>query len=254
MITVISPAKKLDYESSVCTEEFTIPEGLDRSALLINKLRRTSNKKLGEMMGLSMKLAELNANRYASWNEDFSKGQLRQSVLAFNGDVYQGMKNSTLNEIELKFAQNHIRILSGLHGLLKPLDIIKPYRLEMGTKLSVRGNKDLYAFWGDSITNRMNEAIESSGNDALVNLASSEYFKALNIKNLNANIITPVFKDMKNGQLKVISLWAKQARGMMSGYIVRNRINELEGLKEFNDGGYRFTEELSDEKTWVFTR
>lgn len=254
MITVISPAKKLDYESSVCTEEFTIPEGLDRSALLINKLRRTSNKKLGEMMDLSKNLVELNADRYATWTEDFTEGQLRQAVLAFNGDVYQGMKNSDLNPSELQFAQKHLRILSGLHGLLKPLDLIKPYRLEMGTKLSVRGKKDLYAFWGEAITDRMNEALDESGNDTLVNLASGEYFKALNTKKLKGKIITPVFKDMKNGQLKVIFLWAKQARGMMTGYILRNGINDPEDLKGFNDGGYRYTEDLSDSNTWVFTR
>ena len=248
MITVISPAKKLDYQSEVCTEEFTIPEGLDRSALLINKLQRTSNKKLGELMDLSKNLVELNAGRYATWTEDFSEGERRQ------GDVYQGMKNDELSEGDLKFAQDHLRILSGLHGLLRPLDLIKPYRLEMGTKLAVRGKKDLYSFWGDEITLRLNNALEASGNNTLVNLASGEYFKAVNTKKLNGKIITPVFKDMKNGQLKVIFLWAKQARGMMSGYILRNRINEAEDLKGFNDGGYRFTSELSDESTWVFTR
>ncbi|MCB0754007.1 MAG: peroxide stress protein YaaA [Flavobacteriales bacterium] len=254
MITVISPAKKLDYESQVCTEEFTIPEGLDRSALLINKLQKTSNKKIGELMDLSQNLVELNAERYANWTEDFTEGETRQALLAFSGDVYQGMKNNELTASEVQFAQDHLRILSGLHGLLRPLDLIKPYRLEMGTKLSVRGKKDLYAFWGDEITNRLNTALEASGNNTLVNLASGEYFKAVNTKKLKGKIVTPVFKDMKNGQLKVIFLWAKQARGMMSGYILRNRINNAEDLKAFSDGGYRFTEELSDETTWVFTR
>lgn len=254
MITLLSPAKKLDYESEICTEEFTIPENLDRSELLINKLRRTSSKKIGEMMDLSKNLVNLNVGRYAEWTDDFSTGQTRQAVLAFKGDVYQGMKNDELAPDDLTFAQNHLRILSGLHGLLRPLDLIKPYRLEMGTKLSVRGKKDLYAFWGDTITSRLNTALEESGNDTLCNLASGEYFKAVNTKKLKGKIITPVFKDMKNGQLKVIFLWAKQARGMMSGYIVRNRINDSEQLKEFSDGGYRFTEDLSDESTWVFTR
>lgn len=254
MITVISPAKKLDYESDVCTEEFTIPEGLDRSALLINKLRKTSKKGISELMGLSENLTNLNVERYASWSDDFSEGETRQALLAFSGDVYQGMKNNELTDSDVKFAQNHLRILSGLHGLLRPLDLIKPYRLEMGTKLSVRGKKDLYAFWGDEVTNRLNAALEASSNNTLVNLASGEYFKAINQNKLNANIITPVFKDMKNGQLKVIFLWAKQARGMMAGYILRNRINNAEDLKAFSDGGYRFTEDLSDESTWVFTR
>lgn len=254
MITLISPAKKLDYESDVCTEEFTIPEGLDRSEQLINKLQRTSNKKIGELMDLSKNLVELNAERYAQWTSDFTQGQTRQAILAFKGDVYQGMKNETLTEKELQFAQNHLRILSGLHGLLRPLDLIKPYRLEMGTKLAVRGKKDLYGFWGNEITDRLNAALEASGNNTLCNLASGEYFKAVNTKKLKGKIITPVFKDMKNGQLKVIFLYAKQARGMMAGYILRNGINNPEDMKAFSDGGYRFTQDLSDESTWVFTR
>ncbi|MCF8464734.1 MAG: peroxide stress protein YaaA [Flavobacteriales bacterium] len=254
MITLISPAKKLDYKSNVCTKEFTIPECLDRSAILIKKLQRTSRKQIGELMGLSQDLVNLNVDRYASWNEDFTEGQIRQAILAFKGDVYQGMKNDELSPKELQFAQNHLRILSGLHGLLRPLDLIKPYRLEMGTKLAVKGKKDLYGFWGDEITNRVNLALESSGNDTLCNLASEEYFKAVNTKKLKANIITPVFKELKNGQLKIISLYAKQARGMMAGFIIRNGINEVDDIKGFSDGGYRYTTNLSDEKSWVFTR
>jgi len=254
MITLISPAKKLDYESAICTKEFTIPEDLDRSALLIKKLQKTSKKQISEMMNLSDNLTNLNAERYATWTENFDEGDTRQALLAFKGDVYQGMKNDELTEKELQFAQNHLRILSGLHALLRPLDLIKPYRLEMGTKLAVNGKKNLYQFWGDEITNRLNSALEQSGNDTLCNLASGEYFKAVNTKKLTANIITPVFKDMKNGQLKVIFLYAKQARGMMAGYILRNGINNAEDLKGFTDGGYRFTENLSDENTWVFTR
>lgn len=254
MITVISPAKKLDYESEVCTEEFTIPEGLDRSAQLINKLQKTSKKGISELMSLSDNLTDLNVERYAKWTEDFSEGERRQALLAFKGDVYQGMKNDDLNPDDLQFAQNHLRILSGLHGLLRPLDLIKPYRLEMGTKLSVKGKKNLYDFWGDEITDRLNVALDASGNDTLCNLASGEYFKAVNEKKLNGKIITPVFKDMKNGKLKVIFLYAKQARGMMAGYILRNRVNDIDDLKGFSDGGYRYTEDLSDDTTWVFTR
>lgn len=254
MITLISPAKKLDYESDVCTEEFTIPEGLDRSAQLINKLQKTSKKGISELMSLSDNLTDLNVERYATWTKDFSEGQRRQALLAFKGDVYQGMKNDELTKADLKFAQDHLRILSGLHGLLRPLDLIKPYRLEMGTKLSVQGKKNLYEFWSDEVTERLNQALSASGNDTICNLASNEYFKAVDTKKLNGNIITPVFKDMKNGKLKVIFLYAKQARGMMAGYILRNRINNAEDLKGFDDGGYRFTEDLSDETTWVFTR
>lgn len=254
MIAVISPAKKLDYQSETRTNEFTIPEGLDRSKVLINTLQKTSNKDLGNLMGLSTNLVELNAARHAEWTSNFEEGETRQAILAFNGDVYRGMKNAELTEGELKFAQNHVRILNGLYGLLRPLDLMKPYRLEMGTKLAVNGKKNLYEFWGDEITDRLNAALEQSGNNTLCNLASAEYFKAVNTKKLNANIITPVFKDMKNGKLKIIAIHAKQARGMMSGYILRNGINDAEDLKGFTDGGYRFTENLSDEKTWVFTR
>lgn len=254
MITLISPAKKLDYESPVCTDKYSFPENLDQSEILINKLQKMSKKSLGDLMDLSNNLVELNAERYAKWTANFSEGETRQALLAFKGDVYQGMKNDELTTEELDFAQNHLRILSGLHGLLRPLDLMKPYRLEMGTKLATKGKKNLYEFWGDSITEKLNIALKSSENDVLCNLASGEYFKAVNTKKLNANIITPVFKDMKNGQLKVIFLYAKQARGMMAGYILRNRINNAEDLKAFTDGGYRFTEDLSDEKTFVFTR
>jgi len=197
---------------------------------------------------------QLNAERYAHWTPDFNSGTTRQAILAFKGDVYQGMKNETLTPADLQFAQQHLRILSGLHGLLRPLDLIKPYRLEMGTKLSVKGKKDLYGFWTESVTVRLNEELARSGNDVLVNLASGEYFKVVNTKKLKARIITPVFKDMKNGQLKVIFLYAKQARGMMAGFILRNRINDPEELKAFSDGGYRFSEAESIGDTWVFTR
>lgn len=254
MITVISPAKKLDYSSKVQTTQFTIPENLERSARLINKLQKTTHKKLGELMDLSENLVELNAERYALWTGDLTQGQTRQAILAFKGDVYQGMKNDTLTEEELLFAQDHLRILSGLHGLLRPLDLIKPYRLEMGTRLQVGRTKDLYGFWGDSIALRLNKDIEASGDDTLINLASEEYFRAANTKKLKGRIITPVFKDLKNGQLKIISLWAKQARGMMAGYMLRNRIDNPEDLKGFTDGGYHYTHALSDQSTWVFTR
>lgn len=254
MITVISPAKKLDYQSEVRTQEFTIPEGLERSEVLINKLQKTSKKQLGELMKLSANLVDLNAERYATWTSNFEKGETRQALLAFKGDVYQGMKNEELTADELQFAQKHLRILSGLHGLLRPLDLLKPYRLEMGTKLAVGTTKNLYQFWGDEITHRLNDALAQAGDDTLCNLASNEYFSAVNTEKLKANIITPVFKDLKNGQLKIISIYAKQARGMMAGYILRGGINNAEDLKGFADGGYRFTENLSDTNTWVFTR
>ncbi|MFC2175813.1 peroxide stress protein YaaA [Bacteroidota bacterium] len=254
MLVVISPAKKLDFDSPVQTEKFTVPENLNLSQQLINSLRRLSKKQLSELMNLSANLTDLNTERYASWSSDFTTSDTKQALLAFRGDVFQGMKNDELSKEHLEFAQEHLRILSGLHGILRPLDLIKPYRLEMGTKLPVNGKKNLYQFWGDNNVNHLNNQLDKIGADALVNLASAEYFKSINLEKLKARVITPVFKDMKNGTLKVIFLYAKQARGMMAGYIIRNGIVDPEGIKTFDEGGYRFTENLSDDNTWVFTR
>ncbi len=254
MLTVISPAKRLDFETEACTEKHTIPDGLERSQLLINKLKRKSEAEIRELMGVSANLSKLNVDRFASWSSDFSSGITKQALLAFKGEVFRGMSNDTLTPSELDFAQDYLRILSGLHGMLRPLDLVKPHRLEMGTKLSVNRKKDLYAFWGDSNVDRINEQLSAIGSDVLLNLASNEYFKSINTKKLKARIITPVFKDLKNDQLKVITIYAKQARGMMTGYAIRNRITQPEELKFFEGGGYRYTENLSDEQTWVFTR
>ncbi len=254
MLSVISPAKRLDFETEACTEKHTIPDALERSQLLINKLKRKSEAEIRELMGVSANLAKLNVDRYASWTSDFSSGITKQALLAFKGEVFRGMSNDTFTPSELDFAQDHLRILSGLHGMLRPLDLVKPHRLEMGTKLSVNRKKDLYAFWGDSNVDRINEQLFAIGSDVLLNLASNEYFKSINTKKLKARIITPVFKDLKNDQLKVITIYAKQARGMMTGYAIRNRITQPEELKFFEGGGYRYTENLSDEQTWVFTR
>ena len=254
MLTVISPAKRLDFETKVCTEKHTIPDNLNRSELLINKLKHTSKTDIRKLMALSANLAELNVDRYASWTSDFSSGMTKQALLAFKGEVFRGMSIDTLTLSDLDFANEHLRILSGLHGMLRPLDLLKPHRLEMGTKLSVRGKKNLYAFWGDSNVDRINEQLSAIGSDVLVNLASNEYFRSINTKKLKARIITPVFKDLKNDRLKVITIYAKQARGMMTGYAIRNRITQPEELKLFDGGGYLYTENLSDENTWVFTR
>lgn len=254
MLILLSPAKKLDYSASTINTELTLPDDLERSAKLIGALHKLSVKKIMGLMDLSEDLAQLNYGRYAEWDSNFTKGELKQAVLAFKGDVYQGMDADSMTADDLAFAQQHLRILSGLHGLLRPLDLIRPYRLEMGTKLAVGRSKDLYAFWGDSITERVNAQLSATKSDVLVNLASAEYFKAVKAKKLTAQIITPSFKDYKNGQLKSLFLYVKQARGMMSGFAIRNRITDTEQLKEFNGGGYRYTEELSDSNSWVFTR
>jgi uncharacterized protein len=206
------------------------------------------------LMDLSEDLASLNAERYADWEMDFSHGELKQALLAFKGDVYQGLDTDSMNADDLDFAQDHLRILSGLHGLLRPLDLIRPYRLEMGTKLTVGKAKNLYSFWGDTVTERVGEDLAASGSDVLVNLASAEYFKVLNTKKLGVRVVTPSFKDYKNGQLKSLFLYVKQARGMMAGFAIRERLTEPESLKDFNGGGYRYTDELSDADNWVFTR
>lgn len=254
MLLIISPAKKLDYSPQTVTERHTLPDELEQSTKLIAALRKLSIKKIRELMDLSEDLAELNHGRYAAWDADFTSGELKQALLAFKGDVYQGMDADSLSADELEFAQEHLRILSGLHGVLRPLDLIRPYRLEMGTKLPVGKAKDLYAFWGDNVTDRINAQLEAIRSEVLVNLASAEYFKAVRPKKLNARVITPAFKDYKNGQLKSLFLYVKQARGMMAGFAIRNRLTDAEELKAFKGGGYRYTEELSDADNWVFTR
>lgn len=254
VLILISPAKKLDFTPQHVTAVHTVPDELQRSAKLIQALRKLSVKKIRALMDLSEDLATLNASRYAAWDPDFSHGELKQALLAFKGDVYQGLEADSLSEDDLLFAQDHVRILSGLHGILRPLDLIRPYRLEMGTPLGAGGAKDLYAYWGPSVTERVKGLLAGSGSDQLVNLASSEYFKVVQVKKLGVRVITPSFKDYRNGQLKSLFLYVKQARGMMTGFAVRNRITEPEALKDFSGGGYRYTEELSDADNWVFTR
>ncbi|QEQ96060.1 peroxide stress protein YaaA [Neptunomonas concharum] len=254
MLTVISPAKTLDYESPVTTKLHSMPRFLEHSAQLINTLEALSVQEVAELMKLSDKLASLNVARYASWQEQFNPNDARQAVLAFKGDVYTGLAAETLSEEQLEYAQQHLRILSGLYGILKPLDLMQPYRLEMGTKLNNAKGKDLYQFWGTRLTESLNEELASDNSPVLVNLASNEYFKAIKPKLLNARVITPVFKDWKNGQYKIISFYAKKARGLMSRYIIEEKINAPEALKAFNYEGYQFSETLSEGDTLVFTR
>jgi len=252
MLTLLSPAKTLDYESPVQTDVMTTPGFLDQSAALIDTLREYSVDDISALMKLSTKLAELNVQRYSDWSVPFPDGQARQALLAFKGDVYTGLAAETLNQDELEFAQQHVRMLSGLYGILKPLDAMLPYRLEMGTKLANPAGKDLYAFWGDTITDALNAELEDEA--VVVNLASNEYFKAVKPKRLNARLITPVFKDEKNGTYKIISFYAKKARGMMARYIIDQRIDAPEDLQAFDVAGYRFSLEDSQGDTWVFKR
>jgi cytoplasmic iron level regulating protein YaaA (DUF328/UPF0246 family) len=254
MLLVVSPAKKLDFESPLATTKTTQASLLAQSEILIERCLELSSDEIASLMKLSDKLAGLNAARFGEWSLPFTPENARQAVLAFNGDVYSGLDANSFSDGDFNFAQQHFRILSGLYGLLKPLDLMQAYRLEMGTKLeNVRG-ANLYQFWGDIITNELNQALVEQGDDVLINLASNEYFKAVNKKSLNATIITPQFKDWKNGQYKMISFYAKKARGLMARYIIQNQISNVEQVKNFNLAGYQFSTDFSQGNELVFTR
>ena len=245
MITVISPAKNLDYESQASTDKFTQPELLEHSEELMTVCRELTPAQISSLMKISDKLSGLNAARFSEWSQPFTINNAKQAALAFNGDVYGGLEASTLTASDLDYAQSHLRILSGLYGLLKPLDLMQAYRLEMGTKLENSRGKNLYEFWGSIIADKLNEVTKAQDAQYLVNLASNEYFKAVDKKALNAQIITPHFKDCKNGQYKVISFYAKKARGMMARYIIENQVTQLSQLKEFTVAGYYFSAEAT---------
>ncbi|WP_461537204.1 peroxide stress protein YaaA [Spongorhabdus nitratireducens] len=254
MLAVISPAKTLDYETAPVIAKSTQPRLLDESELLIEEARKLAPADISSLMKISDKLGQLNAARFETWSRPFNKDNAKQAVLAFKGDVYTGLDAETLGADEFAFAQQHLRILSGLYGLLRPLDLMQAYRLEMGTKMGNTRGKDLYAFWGSIITGLVNKDLKASGSDMLINLASNEYFKAVKAKDIKGEIITPVFKDWKNGQYKIISFYAKKARGMMCRYMIDNQITDPEGLKEFDTDGYQYNEAMSSDKEWVFVR
>lgn len=254
MLLLISPAKTLDFDSPAPTHLYSQAEFLKESKRLIDELRALSPQAISSLMGISDKLGILNYDRFASWKTPFKPDNAKQAIFAFQGDVYTGMQADTFSDTDLEFAQRHLRMLSGLYGLLRPLDLIQPYRLEMGTAFINRRGKNLYEFWGGRITDAINQQLACLGSEQVVNLASQEYFGAVKPKQLKAGIITPVFKDKKNGTYKIISFFAKKARGMMSAYAIQNRITEPEALKEFSVGGYAFNPSLSSGREWVFTR
>lgn len=250
MHLLISPAKTLDMEPITNLSEVSTSPFTNESSILIEDLKKLNSTDIQKLMNVSSKIAELNAGRFADWNLPFNEKNAKASVFAFKGDVYTGLDVESFSKEDLEFTQKHLSILSGLYGLLRPLDLMQAYRLEMGTKFINKGGKNLYEFWGNKITKEINEREK----DYVVNLASNEYFKAVNKKDLKAEIITPVFKDEKNGKLKIISFYAKKARGMMSRFIIQNRIKKIEELKNFNLGGYSYNDNLSKTKEWVFTR
>ena len=254
MLMVISPAKTLDYDTPPVIEQSTQPRFVEHSVELIDVLREKSPQDIAKLMSLSDKLASLNVARYGSWERESTPNNAKQALLAFKGDVYTGLNAEDFSADDFAFAQQHLRMLSGLYGLLRPLDLMQPYRLEMGTKLANARGKDLYAFWGERISQWLNEDLAAQGDEVLLNLASQEYFGAVKPKALNARIIDTVFKDQKNGQYKIISFYAKKARGLMARYVIKERLQDPEGLKDFNLDGYRFDAVSSSENQLVFLR
>ena len=254
MLLVISPAKTLDFETPSHTQLSSQGNYLAQAQDLINVLAPMPPQDIAQLMKLSDKLAALNTARYVSWHTPFTVDNAKQAILAFKGDVYTGLEAHTLTDAQLEFSQSHMRILSGLYGLLRPLDLMQAYRLEMGTKLDNPKGKDLYAYWGNTLTQVLNQLLEQDTSPILINLASNEYFKAIVTKELTGRLVTPVFKDRKNGNYKIISFFAKKARGMMARFIIENQLTNVEDLKAFDKAGYYYSELQSTENQWVFLR
>ena len=254
MLIVISPAKILDYETAPITKVHTQPEFLKESRQLVSQLKELTPAEVSSLMKISDKLGVLNFLRFNEWKTPFTLNNAKQALLAFKGDVYTGINADSFNSRDLKFAQKHLRILSGLYGVLKPLDLIQAYRLEMGSKFKNRKGKDLYEFWESKLTDQINQDLKASKSKYLINLASNEYFKSLQADAINAEIIVPVFKDYKNGKYKIISFYAKKARGLMSAYIIKNRLKNPEDIKAFDVDGYKFCKSASNSTNWVFQR
>ncbi|MBV1871266.1 MAG: peroxide stress protein YaaA [Gammaproteobacteria bacterium] len=254
MLIVISPAKTLDFDTPPTTQKFTQAPFLEESEELIKSLKKRDAHELQTLMSISEKLAVLNLQRYKTWKTPFTPDNAKQALFAFQGDVYTGLNASNLDPKAINYLQSHLFILSGLYGLLRPLDLMQAYRLEMGTRLETQKGKNLYQFWGTKITDALNAQLRKQQAPILINLASNEYFKSIKTKQLNTEIITPVFKDYKNGQYKVISFLAKKARGAMVNYLAVEGVKEAQGIKEFNAGGYAYQADLSSGSEWVFTR
>lgn len=254
MLMVISPAKTLDYQSPLATRRYMQPELLPQSAALIDLCRQLTPARIGTLMGISDKLADLNAARFQAWQTPFTPDNARQAILAFKGDVYTGLAAQTFSEAQFDFSQRHLRMLSGLYGVLRPLDLMHPYRLEMGIRLANPAGADLYRYWGATLTDKLNQALVEQGDAILINLASDECFRAVQPDRINGRVIKPVFLDEKNGKYKVISFNAKKARGVMSRFIITEALTQPESLQAFKAGGYQFDAVASSENEWVFKR
>ena len=254
MLFVISPAKSLDYDTPAPTDKATQPAFLDQSAELVERMRQFAPAQLGKLMKISDKLAALNVARFEEWSRPFNRKNAKACVFAFNGDVYDGLDAGSLDEDGIAYAQEHLRILSGLYGVLKPLDLMQAYRLEMGTRVDNAKGKNLYEFWGSTPTDALNKVLSDHTPPVLVNLASEEYFKVVKPAELKARIVTPVFEDWKNGQYKIISFHAKRARGLMVRYAIDREARNVDELKDFDVDGYQFDDGASDGDRWVFRR
>lgn len=254
MIIILSPAKSLDFDTPPQTQQHTFAELIKESSMLMARLQTLSIAELSQLMGISEKLAQLNSERHAQWAQHIEHKQGKQALLAFAGRVYEGIQTASLSEKELAYAQDHVRILSGLYGVLRPLDLIAPYRLEMGTHLANARGKDLYAFWGNTLSHTLNTAFKKHTCRTLINLASVEYFKAIQPKYLDAQIITPVFQERKSTGYKIVAVNAKYARGLMTRFAITRALDTPEALKDFNAEGYVFTPEVSTDSSWIFRR
>ena len=254
MFFVLSPAKNLNEKAPAPVKEFTQPDLLAEAEILMRQLRELAPQQIAELMHVSDKIALLNAERNAEWHTPFTPDNAKQAVFMFNGDVYEGIAAETLKPEQIQYLQQHVRLLSGLYGVLRPLDLMQPYRLEMGTAFANTRGKNLYEFWGDIITDLLNDTLAQAGSDILINLASQEYFKSVNTKKLKARLIIPVFKDEKNGKYKIISFYAKRARGLMVRYAAEHNITDPVMLKNFDYEGYSFNAAASNESEWVFMR
>jgi len=254
MLITLSPSKGQDFEEASLSKKYTKPADLKDSELLIKELRKIKSKKLQEMMAISEKIAVLNVDRYKTFATPFTAKNAKQAIFAFKGDVYGGLDLNAFKEEDYAYAQDHLRILSGLYGCLRPMDLIQPYRLEMKTKLKNDRGENLYQFWDDRITKSINKELKKQKEAVLVNLASNEYFKSVKPKLLEGRLLNINFKETKAGKTRIVAIFAKRARGMMADFIIRNRIEKAEDLKKFKMAGYKFDKGLSDDKQWTFER
>ena len=254
MLIVISPAKKLDYSGPCSCSDFTNPLFLKQTRFLVGLMKKKTTSDIAKLMNLSDSLAKLNKERFNNFKTPFKKGSARQAIYAFKGDVYRGLEIERFSKRDIEYTQNHLRILSGLYGLLSPLDLMMPYRLEMGTKLKIRDKSNLYHYWQDLITKEIDNQLNAGKHTALINLASKEYSQAIDFTKLKKPIITPVFKQKQKGVYKIIGIFAKKARGMMTAHILLNKIKSIDSIKTFKEDGYRFHKNLSTDNEWVFCR